>query len=61
MNGGDRLPGEYALTGGFGKKPEEMKRLKLAEIKHCRLAMMAISGLLTQTALPNAVTTFPYF
>ena len=57
---GDREPGDFALTGGFGKTPEQMARLKLAEIKHSRLAMMAFGGIATQQAcFPG--TPFPYF
>jgi len=57
---GNREPGDFALTGGFGKTPEQMQRLKLAEIKHCRLAMMAFGGIATQQACFPDVP-FPYF
>ena len=36
-----------------------LDRMQLAEITHCRLAMMAFSGLITQAALGH--TAFPYF
>ena len=58
---GKRVPGEFALTGGYGKTPASMARLKQAEIKHCRLAMMAFSGLQTQCAIAHGDIGFPYF
>ena len=58
---GTREPGDFALTGGQGKTPEAMARLKLAEIKHCRLGMMAFSGIATQQALTHGEVGFPYF
>ena len=57
---GKRVPGDFALTGGFGKTPEQMAKLKQAEIKHARLAMMAFSGIATQSAV-NGGIGFPYF
>jgi len=57
---GQREAGDFALTGGFGKTPESMARLKQAEIKHCRLAMMAFSGIVTQSGLSDG-GAFPYF
>merc|ERR1719326_843698 len=54
---GERVPGDFALTGGFGKTPEDLAKLRENEIAHCRLAMMAISGIVTQSAL--GATTFP--
>jgi len=41
-------PGDLGWTGGFlkGKSAAEIKRLKLSEIKHCRLAMLAVAGIL---------------
>jgi len=56
---GTRTPGDFALTGGFGKTPEALKKLQEQEIKHSRLAMMAFGGIATQTAL--GYTSFPYF
>ena len=58
---GTRVPGDFMLTGGYGKTPEAMAKLKQAEIKHCRLAMMAFSGLQTQCALAHGEIGFPYF
>ena len=57
---GTRVPGDFALTGGFGKTPESLAKLREQEIAHCRLGMMAFSGIATQTAcFPE--TPFPYF
>jgi len=62
---GKRAPGDFALMGGFSKADDKkLAALKQAEIKHCRLGMMAFSGLATQTAVASAaggVMTFPYF
>jgi len=46
-------PGDIGWTGGFlkGKSAEEIKRLKLSEITHCRLAMIAFVGATVQTLL----------
>ena len=32
-----------------GKSPEQVKDMKLKEIKHCRLAMLASIGIVAQT------------
>lgn len=58
---GDREPGDFALTGGLGKTPEQMAKLKQAEIKHARLAMMAFSGIQTQSAIAHGDIAWPYF
>ena len=57
------MPGDFALTGGFltDKPAAEVARLKLAEIQHCRLGMMAFSGIATQTAVQGGEVGFPYF
>merc|ERR1712137_725747 len=60
LNGADRVPGDFALDAGFCKDPTKAERLRLSEIKHSRLAMMAFSGLVTQDALSNGAG-FPYF
>ena len=57
---GKREAGDFALTGGFGKDPAQMAALKKSEIKHARLAMMAFSGIATQSAV-NGGIGFPYF
>lgn len=37
------------------------RSLALAEIKHCRLAMMGFSGIVTASALTEGSAGFPYF
>ncbi len=54
---GKRTPGDFALTGGI----EVTDSLKQAEIKHSRLAMMAFSGIATQSAITHGAVGFPYF
>ena len=61
---GKREPGEFALVGFMGKltaDPKKLAALKQAEIKHCRLGMMAFSGIATQTAVQGGTIGFPYF
>jgi len=58
---GERVPGDFALTGGFGKTPESLAKLRENEIAHCRLAMMAFSGIATQTAVQGGTIGIPYF
>jgi len=57
---GERVPGDFALTGGFGKTDASLAKLREQEIAHCRLGMMAISGIATQQACFPEVP-FPYF
>lgn len=61
LAGEDRAPGDFALTGGFDKDPKTLERMKMAEIKHSRLAMMAFSGIATQSAIAHGEVGFPYF
>ena len=56
---GERVPGDFALTGGFGKTEPELRKLRENEIAHCRLAMMAFSGIVTQSAVFGGLP-FPY-
>ena len=59
---GKREPGDFALLGGFSKVDgKRMAALKQAEIKHCRLGMMAFGGIATQTAVQGGEIGFPYF
>jgi len=60
MAGGSRKPGDFMLTGGFDKDPKTLERMYEAEISHCRLAMMAFSGIVTQSAIGGGAD-FPYF
>lgn len=64
---GKREPGDFALTGFMTKTCEDPKKLaalKQAEIKHCRLAMMAFGGVVTQAGvwdLAGKSVGFPYW
>lgn len=61
LNGSGRKPGDFGLDPlGFlkGKSEEEVNDMKLKEITHCRLAMMAFSGVVTQAVLTQG--PFPY-
>ena len=55
-----RVPGDFGLDPlGFCSTPEKTAEYKLKEIVHCRLAMFAFSGMVTQAVLTQA--PFPYF
>ena len=61
LQGSGRAPGDFGLDPvGFlaGKSDEEVAEMKLKEITHCRLAMMAFSGMVTQAVLTQG--PFPY-
>jgi len=45
------VAGDYGLTALFPKDEEGQKRMRLAELKNGRLAMLAFSGAVTQAAL----------
>lgn len=59
--GSGRMPGDFSFDPlGLGKIPMMRKTYATNEIKNGRLAMLAISGLITQSALfPDL--SFPYF
>jgi len=59
--GSGRKSGEFSFDPlGLGKDPKTRAKYETNEIKNGRLAMLAISGILTQTALfPDKA--FPYF
>ena len=61
LNGSGRAPGDFGLDGGLlkNKTPEYIENMKLKEITHCRLAMLAFSGMVTQAVLTQG--PFPYF
>jgi|UniRef100_A0A6U3P341 light-harvesting complex I chlorophyll a/b binding protein 1 len=59
--GSGRKPGDFGLDPvGFlkGKSEAEIEEMELKEITHCRLAMMAFSGVVTQAVLTQG--PFPY-
>lgn len=61
LNGSGRQPGDFGLDPiGFmtGATPEEETEMMLKEITHCRLAMLAFSGMVTQAVLTQG--PFPY-
>eukprot|EP00339_Tiarina_fusa_P014739 CAMPEP_0117051456 /NCGR_PEP_ID=MMETSP0472-20121206/35549_1 /TAXON_ID=693140 ORGANISM="Tiarina fusus, Strain LIS" /NCGR_SAMPLE_ID=MMETSP0472 /ASSEMBLY_ACC=CAM_ASM_000603 /LENGTH=219 /DNA_ID=CAMNT_0004765669 /DNA_START=17 /DNA_END=676 /DNA_ORIENTATION=+ len=61
LEGSGREPGDFGLDPvGFlaGKSEEEVNDMKLKEITHCRLAMVAFSGMVTQAVLTQG--PFPY-
>ena len=58
--GSDRQPGDFGLDPlDFCSTPEKAADMKLKEITHCRLAMFAFSGVVTQAVLTGK--GFPYF
>jgi hypothetical protein len=61
LEGSGRLPGDFGLDGGLlkGKSEEYIATMKEKEINHCRLAMLAFSGMVTQAVLTQG--GFPYF
>jgi light-harvesting complex I chlorophyll a/b binding protein 1 len=61
LQGSGRAPGDFGLDPmGFlkGKSEKEVTDMKLKEIVHCRLAMFAFSGMVTQAVLTQG--PFPY-
>lgn len=60
LEGSGRAPGDFGLDGGLlkGKSEAEIENMKLKEITHCRLAMLAFSGVVTQAVLTQG--PFPY-
>jgi len=61
LAGSGRQPGDYGFDpAGFlvGKSEEQITELKVKEITHARLAMMAFSGVVTQAVLTQG--PFPY-
>mmetsp|Transcript_16556 Transcript_16556/g.28972 ORF Transcript_16556/g.28972 Transcript_16556/m.28972 type:complete len:212 (+) Transcript_16556:375-1010(+) len=50
----DRKPGQFFFDPlGLAKNPETYKRFAVSEVKNGRLAMIGISGMLTQTVMTN--------
>jgi len=60
LQGSGREPGYYGFGARFleGKSEAEVEKIKLQEIKNGRLAMLAFSGVVTQSVLYNS--GFPY-
>mmetsp|Transcript_31485 Transcript_31485/g.37501 ORF Transcript_31485/g.37501 Transcript_31485/m.37501 type:complete len:210 (+) Transcript_31485:100-729(+) len=61
LEGSGREPGDYGFDPlGFlkGKSEEDVNEMKLREIKNGRLAMLAFSGIVTQSVLTQG--PFPY-
>ena len=60
LEGSGREPGDFGLDGGLlvGKSDAYIADMKEKEITHCRLAMLAVSGVLTQSVLTQG--PFPY-
>ena len=60
LQGSGREPGDFGLDGGMlkGKSAAYIEDMKLKEITHCRLAMLAFSGVVTQSVLTQG--PFPY-
>mmetsp|Transcript_7628 Transcript_7628/g.11601 ORF Transcript_7628/g.11601 Transcript_7628/m.11601 type:complete len:228 (-) Transcript_7628:173-856(-) len=58
--GSGRQPGDFSFDPlNLKANPERKKNMEEKEIAHCRLAMLAFSGLVTQAAL--GYDKFPYF
>jgi len=57
----DRKPGDYGIPYKFCKPGDTktMEKYQLAEITHCRAAMLGFSGMVTASALTEQ--GFPYF
>jgi light-harvesting complex I chlorophyll a/b binding protein 1 len=60
LQGSGREPGYYGLGTKFleGKSEEQIKKIKYQEIMNGRLAMLAFSGMVTQSVLYDV--GFPY-
>ena len=55
-----RIPGDFGLDPlNFCSTPEKTAEMKMKEIVHCRLAMFAFSGMVTQAVLTQG--PYPYF
>jgi hypothetical protein len=61
LEGSGRAPGDFGLDGGLlkGRSEAYIANMKEKEIEHCRLAMLAFSGMVTQAVLTQG--GFPYF
>ncbi len=61
LQGSGREPGDFGFGKQYleGKSEEQINKIKLQEISHCRAAMLAFSGVVTQSVLFEK--GFPYF
>ena len=61
LQGSGREPGDFGFGKQYleGKSEEQIAKVKLQEITHCRAAMMAFAGVVTQSVLYDK--GFPYF
>ena len=61
LQGSGRAPGDFGLGVGLleGKSEDEVNSMKLKELKNGRLAMLAFSGVVTQSVLTGG-GGFPY-
>ncbi|GAX13743.1 hypothetical protein FisN_30Lh029 [Fistulifera solaris] len=60
LQGSGRAAGDFGFDGGMlkNKSAAQIEDMKLKEITHCRLAMLAFGGMVTQAVLYD--TGFPY-
>jgi len=65
MSGANREAGDFGFDPLMLLKSPNAEKYKLAELTHGRAAMIAFSGVVTHSALPDAFgygkATFPYF
>ena len=65
MSGSDRVAGDFGFDPLKLLKSPNAEKYKLAEITHGRAAMIAFSGAVTHSAMPDAFgigkAAFPYF
>jgi hypothetical protein len=61
LQGSGREPGDFGFGKQYlaGKSEAQIEKVKLQEINHCRAAMLAFSGVVTQSVLFEK--GFPYF
>ena len=61
LQGSGRAPGDFGFGKQFleGKSEAQINDMKLKEVTHCRAAMLAFSGVVTQSVLYDK--GFPYF
>ena len=60
LQGGARQPGYFGFDPLGFSKGKDAARMKVAEVKNGRLAMLAFSGMITQAALTGNGFPFIY-